>query len=110
MGPFYSSLCSEVGRAVDTSLQGQLERDNKEKLQQLEEAITDAEENLGDLEHKDALMAKAEYLSRIGDKVAKQTVGWTVDPALFSYKKMEYLHKRILCTCEAVSNLNYASL
>lgn len=39
---------------------------NQAKLQELEEKIKDAEENLGDTEVKEALTAKADYLCRIG--------------------------------------------
>ena len=69
MAPFYSSLCSELGRPVDSELLQQLEAANKTELGRLDEAIEDAEKNLGDSELKDALLAKAEYLCRIGDKV-----------------------------------------
>ena len=70
MGPFYSSLCSDVGRAVDSALLEELQASNKTELVKLDEAIRDAEENLGDTELKDALTAKAEYLCKIGDKVS----------------------------------------
>merc|ERR1712039_293882 len=36
----------------------------------IEEKITDAKENLGDMEVRDALIAKAEFFNRIGDKDA----------------------------------------
>lgn len=43
---------------------------NEEDLAKLEEKLVDAQENLGESEISDALLAKAEYISRIGDKVA----------------------------------------
>ncbi len=73
MAKFYSSLCSETGRPLDPALLQELEAANSAELARLEEAIKDAQENLGDTELKDALMARAEYLCRTGDKVGS---GW----------------------------------
>jgi 26S proteasome regulatory subunit N7 len=42
---------------------------NKTELEKLEKAIEDAETNLGETEVRDALLTKAEYLCKIGDKV-----------------------------------------
>ena len=72
MGPFYSSMCSELGREVDTSLLSELEAANKAELAKLEEGIEDATKNFGETEQRDALMAKAEYLCKIGDKVRRK--------------------------------------
>lgn len=69
MGPFYSSICSELHREVDPTLLSELEAANKVELAKLEEGIEDATKNFGETEQRDALMAKAEYLSKIGDKV-----------------------------------------
>ena len=69
MGPFYSSMCSELGREVDANLLSELEAANKAELAKLEEGIEDATKNFGETEQRDALMAKAEYLCKIGDKV-----------------------------------------
>lgn len=43
---------------------------NKVEIDKLEEAVKDAEGNLGEIEIRDAKMAKAEYFSNIGDKVS----------------------------------------
>merc|ERR1712226_1196334 len=48
----------------------ELEEENKNHLKKLEEAIKDAETNLGESELRDTLLAKAEYLTKIGDKDA----------------------------------------
>ena len=69
MAPFYQSLCSEAGRPVDSALLSKLQEANETELTRLEEALKDAQENLGDTEVRDALLAKAEYLTKIGDKV-----------------------------------------
>ncbi len=39
---------------------------NEEQLSKLEASIRDAEENLGDIEVRDAFLAKADYLYKIG--------------------------------------------
>ncbi len=69
MAPFYLSLCSDVGRTVDPALLSTLEATNKATLATLEAGIENAEKNFGETEQRDALMAKAEYLCTIGDKV-----------------------------------------
>ena len=70
MAPFYKSLCTETGRALDQELLGQLRAANEEKLVTLEEAIEDSEKNFGETEQKEALQTKAEYLCRIGRKAS----------------------------------------
>ena len=68
MAPFYSTLCSELGRPLDSDLLSKMEAENKKELERLEETIEDAEKNFGETEQRDALLAKAEYLCKIGDK------------------------------------------
>ena len=69
MAPFYSTLCSDLQQPVDTELLDRLKAANTAKLEQLDAAIEDAEKNFGEMETRDALMKKAEYLCKIGDKV-----------------------------------------
>lgn len=69
MVPFYKWVCSDVGRPLDSSLLAEMEEMNRKELEQLEEKIEDSEKNFGETEQRDALMAKAEYLCRVGDKV-----------------------------------------
>jgi len=76
MAPLYSWVCSDLGRPVDSALLAKMEAQNKEKLARLEETIADAEKNFGETERRDALMAKAEYLCKIGDKVGSGVRGW----------------------------------
>merc|ERR550539_1400987 len=47
-----------------------MNKENEEELKKLEDKIKDAEENLGESEHREALLAKAEYLTKIGEKDA----------------------------------------
>lgn len=70
MSPFYSSLCTELGYSLDSDLLSKMEAENTKELKKLEEGIEDAEKNFGETEQRDALLAKAEYLCKIGDKVS----------------------------------------
>lgn len=69
MAPFYSSVCTELGRTLDAALLAKMAEENKKELARLEEVIEDAGKNFGETERRDALMAKAEYFCKIGDKV-----------------------------------------
>ena len=69
MAPFYEEVCRDLGWKVEEKLLATMKAANEEKLKQLDEAIEDAEKNLGETEIRDAMLSKAEHLSRIGDKV-----------------------------------------
>lgn len=69
MAPFYLTLCSELQQPVDEDLMGKLKAANEAELEKLDATIEDAEKNFGEMESRDALMKKAEYLCRIGNKV-----------------------------------------
>lgn len=70
MGKFYKQVCKDLKWSEDKALTKELEDANKAHLKKLEEEIKDAEVNLGESELRDALLAKAEYLTKIGDKDA----------------------------------------
>lgn len=70
MAPFYRSVCKELKWKEDAKLWAEMTAENEADLKVLEEKITDAETNLGESEHREALLAKAEYLTKIGDKDA----------------------------------------
>jgi len=71
MLPYYENfLCPAPLGPVDEGLKTQMKSQNDEDLAKIEEKIKDAQENLGDIEIRDALLAKAEFYSRIGDKEA----------------------------------------
>ena len=70
MAPFYEYVCHELNWIVDDGLLSTMKSSNKERLKQLDEAIKDAESNLGETEIRDTMLRKAEYLSQIGDKVS----------------------------------------
>uniref|UniRef100_A0A8C4SWR6 26S proteasome non-ATPase regulatory subunit 6 n=1 Tax=Erpetoichthys calabaricus TaxID=27687 RepID=A0A8C4SWR6_ERPCA len=68
MAPYYETLCKELKWQVDTDLLSKMKKANEEELKRLDDVLEDAEKNLGESEIRDAMMAKAEYLIRIGDK------------------------------------------
>jgi len=70
MAPFYEEVCKDLGWPVDQALLSKMKAANEEKLKTLEDTIEDAEKNLGEMEVREALLRKAEYLCRIGDKVS----------------------------------------
>jgi len=77
MLPYYEKyLCPSPLGPVDEQLKAQLKKANEDELVKLEEKIEDAKENLGDIEVRDGLLAKADFFNRIGDK----------DKALEAYK------------------------
>uniref|UniRef100_A0AAR2M1G6 26S proteasome non-ATPase regulatory subunit 6 n=1 Tax=Pygocentrus nattereri TaxID=42514 RepID=A0AAR2M1G6_PYGNA len=68
MAPYYEALCKELKWPVDSDLLGKMKKANEDELKRLDDVLEDAEKNLGESEIRDAMMAKAEYLIRIGDK------------------------------------------
>lgn len=68
MTPFYVTICEEMQVPVDQELVKTMEKANNEALQKVEEKIADAEQNLGETEVNDGLLAKAEHFAEIGDK------------------------------------------
>lgn len=68
MAPFYHRVCGELGWTKDVALVAELEANNTKKLSELDARIKDAEENLGESEVREALLARATYLCKIGAK------------------------------------------
>jgi len=68
MVAFYEETVQELGWTKDEALIKTMKAKNEEKMKQLDEAIADAEKNLGETEIRDCMLAKAEFLCRIGDK------------------------------------------
>ena len=69
MAPYYEGLCKDLKWQLDGDLLSKMKKANEEELKRLDDVLEDAEKNLGESEIRDAMMAKAEYLIRIGDKV-----------------------------------------
>lgn len=74
MAPYYEGLCKELKWQLDTELLSKMKKANEEELKRLDDVLEDAEKNLGESEIRDAMMAKAEYLIRIGDKVGHPSI------------------------------------
>jgi len=68
MTHFYLAVCQDLKFPVDNALLEKMKKANEEKLKKLDEAIKDAQENLGESEVRDSFAAKADYYNRIGDK------------------------------------------
>eukprot|EP00074_Homo_sapiens_P113048 XP_024309609.1 26S proteasome non-ATPase regulatory subunit 6 isoform X3 [Homo sapiens] len=68
MAPYYEALCKSLDWQIDVDLLNKMKKANEDELKRLDEELEDAEKNLGESEIRDAMMAKAEYLCRIGDK------------------------------------------
>ncbi|XP_078049107.1 regulatory particle non-ATPase 7 [Augochlora pura] len=68
MAPIYEEVCTEFDWTLDETLLAEMKARNAEKLKELDDAIEDAEKNLGEMEVREANLKKAEHLSRIGDK------------------------------------------
>ncbi|CAO3617868.1 unnamed protein product [Cunninghamella blakesleeana] len=68
MAPFYKLIVDEFKIALDQGLLERMENANKEQLQKFDDRVTDAEQNQGETEINDALLEKADYYAKIGDK------------------------------------------
>ncbi|NP_001158526.1 26S proteasome non-ATPase regulatory subunit 6 [Oncorhynchus mykiss] len=68
MAPYYESLCKDLKWQLDTDLLNKMKKANEDELKRLDDVLEDAEKNLGESEIRDAMMARAEYLIRIGNK------------------------------------------
>merc|ERR1712142_461329 len=68
MAKFYEDTCNELGWPIDQVELQKMKDANKAKLTELEEKIEDAEKNQGETEIRDAMLAKAEHLCRVGEK------------------------------------------
>ncbi|XP_033104060.1 26S proteasome non-ATPase regulatory subunit 6-like [Anneissia japonica] len=77
MAPFYEIVCKDLSWKTDQKLLKKMKEANEAELKHLDSQIEDAQQNQGETEVRDALLAKAEYLCRIGDK----------DPCLSAFRK-----------------------
>ena len=69
MAPFYEEVCKDLSWPVDQALVQKMKAANDAELKRLDDAVEDAEKNLGETEIREFMLKKAEYYSRIGDKV-----------------------------------------
>lgn len=73
MAPLYHRVSEELGFAKDVALVARMEENNKKQLAELDAKLKDAEENHGESEVREALLARAIHFVRIGDKEASLT-------------------------------------
>lgn len=69
MGPYYRIITASSLLSLDQSLLDSMEKDNTEELKKLDDRLAEAEKNEGESEISDALKARANHFTRIGDKV-----------------------------------------
>ena len=77
MTPLYHSLVEQFHTQLvkNYELVKGMQEANDAELAKLEERLEDASKNLGETEISDALIAKAEFLTKIGDKVSYYVLG-----------------------------------
>lgn len=68
MAPFYKVFCKQLHIPVDQVLANEMEAANGSRLKELDENIKKAEDSEGETEIREAMIAKAHYLSKIGNK------------------------------------------
>ena len=70
MAPYHKTItASSSTLSVDKALLASMEKANEDELKRLDERLAEAEKTEGESEISDALKARANYLTRIGDKV-----------------------------------------
>lgn len=67
--PLYETVCKELQWMPDSGRLAAMKSANEAELVRLDASIKDAEENLGDIEVRDAYLAKADYLYKIGESL-----------------------------------------
>jgi tetratricopeptide (TPR) repeat protein len=76
MLPWYEYLCHQLEWEKDDHLIEEMKQTIETEFKKLDEAIEDAEKNLGENEIREAYTKKAQFISKIGDK----------DKALFAFR------------------------
>jgi 26S proteasome regulatory subunit N7 len=74
MAPYYKIVTSTPALPLDSALLEEMETKNKEQLVKLDERLAEAEKTEGESEISDALRAKADFYTRIGDRVPAASV------------------------------------
>lgn len=70
MAPYYLSVCTEFDWQSDPAQLIRMRSENEAQLKKFADQLDDAETNAGETEIREALLARAEYFSKIGDKAA----------------------------------------
>lgn len=69
MAPYYRLVTSNNTVLLDQKVLDALEQANKDELEKLDERLAEAEKQEGESDIADALRARANHFTRIGDKV-----------------------------------------
>lgn len=70
MAPFYKYTCKTLGWSEDAELVTRMEAKNSADLTALKDKLEDAKENHGETEVREAQLARADLLAKIGDRQA----------------------------------------
>jgi 26S proteasome regulatory subunit N7 len=98
--PIYDHCCATLGWPVDQAKRAAMKAKNDEKMAELESKIKDAEENLGEQEVRDGLLAKADFLGSLGDKDGAATAYEAAEKkSTGSGAKMDLAFSQIRCVC-----------
>jgi 26S proteasome regulatory subunit N7 len=76
MSPYYKKLTSTPSCSVlqiDQETLDSMEKTNADELQRLDERLAEAQKTEGESEISDALKARANYFTRIGEKVTQRS-------------------------------------
>jgi len=96
MAPYYKHVSNALGWKVDNKYLASLEAKNEVTLKEMDEKIADAAENLGESELREALLAKSEYLTDIGDlKRAEEATKKTMEKTVGVGNRMDLLFNNI---------------
>ncbi|KAH9900791.1 PCI-domain-containing protein [Cubamyces lactineus] len=68
MAPYYRIVTATNALPLDESLLAKMEQQNKDELDKIDERLEEAKKTEGETDIADALRARANYLTRIGDK------------------------------------------
>lgn len=68
---FYEEFCKDLKWKCDENLLKKMKVVNEVELKKFDVFIEDVEKNLGEIEVREFMLKKAEYLCKIGDKVNK---------------------------------------
>ncbi len=96
MAPFYRLVVKDLKLKEDKEMWSAMNAENEKELKALDEKIVDAETNHGESEHREALLAKAEYLTKIGDKDGSvEAIRKTMEKTVGLGNKMDLLFHNV---------------
>jgi 26S proteasome regulatory subunit N7 len=69
MTPYYEDVCTQFNWPKDENLIQTMRKNNEATKKELEDKTEDAVKNLGSTEVRESYLKRAEFFTRIGDKV-----------------------------------------